>query len=230
MSIGANTAPPDFLWESDSTYTEVIGPSNLRTAIVSARESQANHIVTITVDQGSTITNVHSNTKCLDVVGAAIDDNANVQQFERHGGPNQRWYPRLINVGPRMAGSPPFPPAIPGPATQLFWMFAFHAEHSGSCLDVEDAEGSHNVQQFSPHFGRNQLWFILRATQPSEFYIVSAWKGWALDVAGESTADGGNVQVYPFNGNSNQRWRISPPPLIDSTATNDDAIWNLIRS
>src|SRR5262249_38483045 len=81
-----------------------------------------------------------------------------------------------------------------------------------------EAVGSRNVQQYSPNDGRNQQWFLLPAPQPGEFFIISAKPGGlALDVEGESKNDGGNVQVYPFNGNENQRWRINHPLLIDST-------------
>ena len=228
VSITANHPQPTFNWQADSTYTSIVGAPNGALATIHARESQADYLLTVIVDQGRTITNVHSN-KCLDVAGGIPDNNANVQQFGCHGGPDQKWFPRLIQLNPPSAGSPPFPPFVFGELRSYFWAFAFHVDHSGSCLDVADAEGSQNVQQFAPHFGPNQKWFILPAQQAGEFFIISAWNGWALDVEGESMADGGNVQVFPFHGNANQRWRINPPPLIDSTAIGGE-IWNLIRS
>lgn len=230
ITVNGPTQQPTFLWQADTTYTSIIGPANNETVTISAKELRSNYLLQVTVDQGSTITSVHSD-KCLDVAGGLTDDRTNVQEFEPHGGPNQRWAPRLIQPLPRVADSPPFPPPSGNTLERLFWTFAFHVDHSGSCLDVAlEANQARNVQQFAPHFRRNQLWFILPAPQAGEFFIVSAHNGHALDVEGESTADGGNVQVFPFNGNANQRWRISPPPLIDSTTIAGDEFVHLVRS
>jgi hypothetical protein len=229
VSITATSPQPAFLWEADSAFTSIEGSAHGSQATISARESQAEHELTLVVDQGRTITNVNSNTKCLDVKGGSGADNTNVQQFECHGGPNQKWFLRPWNQTPPTEGVPP----DAGELGNLLWAFLLHADHSGKCLDVEDVapddDGSRNVQQFHPHSGENQRWFILRAEEPEEFFIISAW-GFAgtLDVEGESKESGANVQVFPFNGNANQRWRINPPPLIVST-DDDDEVWNLIR-
>jgi hypothetical protein len=224
----SRTSQPSFAWSSSSPNTSIIGSSNGSLATVSARETQADYLVTVAVDQPRSITSIGS-TKCLDVADGSASDHANIQQFQCHGGPDQQWYPRLIGLSYQTAGSPPFPPPTRGELSRLYWTFALHAAHSGSCLDVVTTEGSRNVQQFSAHFGLNQQWFILPAQQFGQYFIISAWNGWALDVEGGSREDGGNVQVHPFHGGENQRWRISPPPLIDSTAMGDE-VANLIRT
>jgi hypothetical protein len=233
VSITASYPQPGFLWEADSAFTSIVGFAHGSQATISARESQAEHQLVVVVDQGRTITSVNSNTKCLDVKGGSVADNTNVQQFECHGGPSQKWFLRPWNLAPATEGVPSQLGGIE--IGNVLWAFVLHADYSGSCLDVEDvppdADGSRNVRQFHPHFdeAENQRWFIIRAEEPGEFFIISAWgSAGSLDVEGESQADGANVQVYPFNGNANQRWRIDPPPLILST-DGDNEIWNLIR-
>jgi Ricin-type beta-trefoil lectin domain-like len=240
LSITAN-ASPTFLWQSDSTYTTILGATNGAATTISARESGADYTLEVVVDLSSTITNVNSG-KCLDVSDAAFGT-ANVQQFQCLGQLNQKWFPRLAGLYTPEAvanltsefwreRSYPYPPKY----NDSYPAFMLHAGHSGDCLDYQENSlvtfdefrlglPSRHVQQFSPLRERrlNQRWFIFpayntRYTSHMEYHIVSVRNGWVLDVENEAMTDGANVQVYPFHGHANQHWLIDPPPLINSTA------------
>lgn len=142
------------------------------------------------------LVNSHSE-KCLDVERSSTNDGANVIQFTRHGGSNQRWLLRPLGIAPALPINP-FPWAY----------YAIFAGHSGNCLDVaggSTADGA-NVQQYNPHFGANQSWILVPAGE--EFYILNLHSRKCLEVAGGSTVDGANVQQFQYNGGSNQRWRL----------------------
>ncbi|HOK06158.1 MAG TPA: RICIN domain-containing protein [Syntrophales bacterium] len=128
----------------------------------------------------------HSN-KCLDVAGVSTGDGANVQQWQCHGGDNQKWL--LTDKGGGY--------------------YEIRARHSGKCLDiaaVSTATGA-NAQQWTCHGGDNQLWMVI--PQGGGYHLITAkHSGKCLDVSGVSTGDGANVYQWDCHGGDNQLWRL----------------------
>ena len=210
-TIGNTT---DVTWNGSSrTHLISIDHSNLSSNFISTGSGtdyaiQAKWVLSNNVRK---ITNKKSN-KCLDVVNE-WKGKANVQQWtcktkQSHNTvENQRWYIR--NLGIHTFSSPS------GASSVIFYALGIFANHSGDCLDVEAGLGQkkdrRNVQQFSPHLGINQKWYILPSEERGFFFILDQ-KLRALDVADGSNNDNANVQVYPFHGGDNQKWKIDPPP------------------
>jgi mannan endo-1,4-beta-mannosidase len=63
------------------------------------------------------------------------------------------------------------------------------------------------VQQWADNGQSNQQW---RPEQVSSgvYKLVARHSGKALDVAGQSVADGANVQQWADNSQSNQQWQL----------------------
>lgn len=133
------------------------------------------------------VVNKHSR-KSLDVTSWSLDDNGDVQQYQLHGGDNQRW--RLV---PKSHGH-----------------YQLMAMHSGKCLDVagiSDADGA-AIQQYAPHDGANQQWALVPDNY-GYYELVARHSGKCLEVAGWSMADKGAVAQYHRHGGDNQKWELA---------------------
>jgi len=131
------------------------------------------------------IKSVHSN-KYLDVEGVSTANGANVHQWERTGGANQRWLIKSVVGG-----------------------YVLKAMHSNYCLDVAGKSTSlgGNIQQWSCSGANNQKWKVTEVGN-GEYKIESVHSGYVLDVAGFSNDNGGNIQQWSWSGANNQRWKL----------------------
>jgi hypothetical protein len=137
------------------------------------------------------IINVNSG-KCLDVANWSRSNGAPVNQFDCHGGANQRWYFWTV----------------PGTTSQLIIN-----DWSGQCLDIPGWSSSDGaqLQQFSCHGFANQQF---RAGLPSalafgfRFRNVNSNK--CLDIPNWSTQSGVRVQQFTCHTGLNQQWVIVP--------------------
>lgn len=125
--------------------------------------------------------------KCLDVAAVATHNGANIQQWDCHGGANQRW--TLTDKGGGY--------------------YTVAAQNSGKCMDVEGVGQGNgtNVSQYDCHAGPNQLWMFI--PQGGGYYLVTAkHSGKCLDVSGVSTGSGANVYQWDCHGGPNQLWKL----------------------
>lgn len=77
--------------------------------------------------------------------------------------------------------------------------------HSGKAARSRSGD---NVDQGTYSGATNQRWSV-QSTGANQCRIVNnAFSGKALEVAGFSTADGGNIRLWYDDGASNKRWRI----------------------
>ena len=131
-----------------------------------------------------------SSAQTLDVVGASTADSANVQQYPSNSTFAQRWL-----VGETDNG------------------YVIQNALSVKALDVAAgklASGT-NVQQYKLNGTAAQLWTLTPATIPSGsiFSIhAGANTGYAVDIAGGSTSDYANAQIYSDNGTAAQQFLI----------------------
>jgi hypothetical protein len=130
------------------------------------------------------IINRHSG-KALDVPGWNMANNVELQQYDGHGGDNQRWALRADGGG----------------------YVHIQAMHSGLCLDVvgSSADDGAKVQQYARHGGPNQQWMLV-PDDHGAFEIVARHSGKCLEVVGWSTANGGSIAQYDRHGGDNQKW------------------------
>ncbi len=54
--------------------------------------------------------------------------------------------------------------------------------------------------------GKEQLWKIKRDTD-GFYYFINKMSGYYMDVSGGSSNAGANIQVYPYNGSTAQKWK-----------------------
>jgi len=125
--------------------------------------------------------------KCLDVAGVATHNGANIQQYDCHSGPNQRW--TLTDKGGGY--------------------YLVTAKNSNKCMDVASVatHNGANIQQYDCHSGPNQLWQII--PQGGGYYMVTAkHSGKCLDVAGAGKGNGDNIHQWDCHGGDNQLWQL----------------------
>lgn len=202
--IGAVTARirvqgQGFTVEWGAVSDVAIASQNTTAASFEATGSGTRYVVRMSAQRPSLpmIVARHSG-KCLDVAGASMADQANVQQFTPNGGSNQRWFLKLLGVAP---------------AAPISWLpmpyYAIIAEHSGKCLDVAGGskEDQANVQQYTPHYGPNQSWFLI-PTGEGDSVLLNLHSQKVLDVVDDSMADHANVQQFTYNGGPNQRFTL----------------------
>jgi hypothetical protein len=136
------------------------------------------------------IVNVNSG-KCLDVANWSRSNGAAVNQFDCHGGANQRWYTWQV----------------PGTNKSLVIN-----DWSGQCLDIPGgslADGA-PLQQFSCHGFGNQQFGISFTFPFFGFQFQNANSGKCLDVPDASTASGVRVQQFTCHSGLNQQWMFLP--------------------
>lgn len=145
--------------------------------------------------------------KVLDISGGSKANGANAQLYATNLSAAQKWkvtydnttgYATIQNIG------------------------------SGKVLDVSGgkAYSKANVQQYSSNGSWAQKWIIEplgNASSPTGYRIVSAIRpGYALDIAGASTANGANAQLSPTNGAASQSFAFIP--ITASVAPCDNII------
>jgi predicted Zn-dependent protease len=128
--------------------------------------------------------NVNSG-KCLDVANWSRNSNAPVNQFECHGGANQRWYSWTV----------------PGTGRALIIN-----DWSGQCLDIPGASLSDGaqLQQFPCHGFANQRFHYGFFNER----LANENSGKCLDVPNASSANGVRIQQFTCHSGNNQKWRI----------------------
>jgi Ricin-type beta-trefoil lectin domain-like len=132
--------------------------------------------------------------KVLDVEAVATTNGARVQQWDAHGGANQRW--RLEALGDECVRAV--------------------ATHSGKVLDVRavsTAEGA-LIQQWDWNGGANQRWRLDTVDYFGEFRLSAKHSDKALDVEGSSTASGASAVQRTWIRRNSQRWGDGYRPLV----------------
>lgn len=127
---------------------------------------------------------------CLNVQGASMNDEANVEIARKKGQDSQIFTVTYLNNG----------------------FYKILNKHSGKSLDVYigNAVRGTNVQQYGYHGGLPQQWTI-RSAENGTFYIQPRCSGHYVDVANGSTADGTNVWTTVWMGGAAaQRWVFVP--------------------
>ena len=133
--------------------------------------------------------------KVLDVVGGSAVDGANVQQYSDNNSPAQRYRIEAVGDG-------------------YFYIVNIQ---SGKVLDVAGgvASAGTNVWQYERNGSAAQKWKFFSADDGGSVFIVSALSGeiqprldgsLVLDVFGGELGDGGNIQIYTFNGTAAQKF------------------------
>ncbi|KAI9333927.1 glycosyl hydrolase [Zopfochytrium polystomum] len=135
----------------------------------------------------------HASTKCLDVKGQSTADAAAVDQWACNGGANQHF--ELFALDDSASA------------------YRIVARNSHKCVAPSPAAsvaaGSLVVQIPCDDADQNQRWaFVADAANAGYYAVVHAASGLCLDVAGVSTADGANVDVWTCNAGANQQWAI----------------------
>lgn len=143
--------------------------------------------------------------KALDVTGLSTVERTPIQMWAPTGGANQRWRLELVSGD----------------------LYRIVSAHSGLVLDIFEertTDGASVIQYGWKGVGsgvtQNQLFRIV-PVGGSNYAIVAAHSGKAVEIAGGSFADGARVQQWAWNGNLNQLWQISGPvnPTISVTPT-----------
>lgn len=127
---------------------------------------------------------------CLNVQGASMSDEANVEIAGKKGQDSQIFTVTYRNNG----------------------FYKILNKHSGKSLDVYigNAVRGTNVQQYGYHGGLPQQWTI-RSAENGTFYIQPRCSGHYLDVADGNTADGTNVWTTVWMGGAAaQKWKFEP--------------------
>jgi hypothetical protein len=128
--------------------------------------------------------------KCFDIGDGSLENNAPLQQYDCHGGNNQRWY-IVARTTPKH----------------------LQASHSGSCIDVSKASTADgaNVVQFSCRAQPNQKWSMGATTivdGASYFSLVANHSGKCMEVLDGSPSDGAKVQQATCNNGDSQKWEM----------------------
>jgi len=143
--------------------------------------------------------------KCLDVMGASLDDFTPVIQWDCNGGENQHWT---------------LQPAGDGYYTLI-------ASHSGKALSVLAESWAINVGdpvvQYPSVGVTNQQWRLLDAGD-GYYSLMARQSNLVLEVEAASTDSGVRTVQDVMNGSSNQQWLLRavapdpPPPPVATSA------------
>lgn len=138
--------------------------------------------------------------KALDVPGGSADDGLQIQQYQLHGGANQRWE----IIGLYDTDSPP-PGFTAGP------YLIVNVQTSKSLDDwYASTEDGNPIKQYRVHGGQNQRWYIKNYGPASDarFVIANKFSVKVLDVSGASMNDGAGIIQYHEHDGLNQQWMI----------------------
>ncbi|WP_214416394.1 RICIN domain-containing protein [Sphaerisporangium fuscum] len=110
-------------------------------------------------------------------------------------------------------------PLAASPAMADTPYYKYVAQHSGMCLDVQDASRAHGayVLQANCWGGDNQLWRMQSVRGPKwrgtgfPFELIAKHSGMCLDVQDASRAHGAHVLQATCWGGPNQIWRMRTP-------------------
>ena len=125
--------------------------------------------------------------KVLEVVGASVDDGAQVIQSDYSVRGSQLMYPEPVGDG----------------------YVRLRFQHSGKVLDVLGASPDDGapVIQWEWHGGDNQL-FRLEPLGDGHVRILAKHSGKVIDVSGASTSNGAQLIQWTWHGGDNQRWIV----------------------
>ena len=152
------------------------------------------------------IRNINSG-KVLDVPDASLENGKAIQQSEQHDHANQRWY--IKHLG-RMMWVPWVP--FSGELTEIW------SDNSGSCLDAENAQTDNHTRviQFPWHGGANQLWALTPVPDGSGHYFIGGLGSFKVfDIADASRDNHGQLQIYHYLNQDNQKWSLELIPAPD---------------
>ena len=121
--------------------------------------------------------------KFLDVAGASMASNANVQQASDNGNSSQHWILIKTDNG----------------------VYQIVNRNSGMVLDATTSDN--NVIQYTNRNSDNQKW-KLTGNGSQEYYFVNKKNNRLLEVYYAETNDGANVQHWQFNGETCQQWEL----------------------
>lgn len=132
-----------------------------------------------------TLTNVHAG-RCIDVSSSSVENGANIQLWDCHGGANQQFTFESAESG----------------------YYLVRNVHSGRCLDVWgwSTENGANIAQWDCHGGHNQQFAVEDVAGGGVVRLVSRLSGQALDGWGWGTTNGTNVAQWPVTGGANQQF------------------------
>ncbi|MFE1548733.1 RICIN domain-containing protein [Streptomyces sp. NPDC058718] len=128
--------------------------------------------------------------RVLEVGGWSTANGALVNQWDFHGGANQRW----VSNGKWIDGQ--------------YWGTLENA-NSDKCLEVADW-GTGNgaiVRQWQCTGGANQQW-NQHYYNDNVFYLINKHSGKCLEISGWSTANGARAQQWDCHGGTNQLWVV----------------------
>lgn len=128
--------------------------------------------------------------KYLQVTGNTAGDAKNVEIGEGTGVAGQKWYVAKTSDG-------------------YLTLKSALGDYMLDIANGADEDGA-NAQIYSSYSGDPQK-FLIKTTGTNGYYAIAS-KGSngakVLDVSGRGTADGTNVQLYTYNGQSNQLWTL----------------------
>ena len=145
--------------------------------------------------------------KALDVKGGSAKSGANVQQWTPNGTDAQIWAVTAQTTGAQILCS-----------------------LNNRVLDVAGGKMANktNVQQWADTDSDAQRWVLTADGSTATYnkksyptYVITCVKDttYALDVAGASTANGANIQIYQANGTKAQRWMLVPVHAMTTGGT-----------
>lgn len=134
------------------------------------------------------IVSVLDESKGLDVVGASVDNGANIDLYPNLSDPNQVFDVTYLGDG----------------------SYKIINQHSGRSLDCADAGTSAgtNLQQWDYSNDPQKQWIIKETGDGESFYIVSKKSGLYIDVDNASTDNGTNIKLYTPNNSNAQKWKF----------------------
>jgi endoglucanase len=136
------------------------------------------------------IINRNSN-KSLDVNGSAVNDGANIIQWDYWGGNNQQWgLTYLGNNG----------------------YYKIVNKNSNKVVDINGraTTGGAKIIQWSDNGETSQQWQITDIGF-GYYKIINRYSGQSLDISGATTDNGANVIQWYWNIGHNQQWEIDTP-------------------
>lgn len=170
--------------ESDGELDGAATPSSDRENEAEANDSVADGAYIIMSELGTVV----------DIDGASSDNMANVQVYADNGSSAQRFHISAVGQDPNGE-----------------WYYQIQNVNSDKVLDcvAGGCEPGTDVWQYESNGSAAQQWYLRKtvlADGSSCYQIVSRASGLALDVAGASSADGANLQVYTANNTAAQHW------------------------
>jgi Ricin-type beta-trefoil lectin domain len=152
----------------------------------------------------TTLVAAHSN-KCVNVTAASTSNGANIQQYQCTGGDNT-----MFTLESQANGS-----------------YRLKAKHSGKCMRVTTNQAGANVDQNACDTSTSQQFDLIPVN--GKFQLKNRSGGMCLDVAGVSTANNANVQVWNCGTGANQQFTMAVTntsvPLANPAALANNLLW-----